>query len=207
MAIEEIFDAVVALDKNTVEKETQSALDQGINVDDILNDGLIKAMERIGDQFSGGQIFIPEMLMAAVAMKGGLELLKPRLAAAQSKARGRVIIGTVKGDLHDIGKNLVAMMMEGAGYEVTDLGVDVPSARFIEAVAQESADVIALSALLTTTMPAMEATVGELKEAGVVVPVIIGGAPVSQDFADKIGAAGYSSDAPGAVKVTNQLLA
>ncbi len=206
MSIEKIHDAVVALDKAKVESETQAALDQGIAVASILDDGLIKAMEYIGDQFSGGEIFIPEMLMAAMAMKGGLELLKPHLAASQTRSKGKVVIGTVKGDLHDIGKNLVAMMLEGAGYEVIDLGVDVDSSTFISSAKQNDIDVIALSALLTTTMPAMENTVQDLHEAGVSAPVIIGGAPVSQSFADKIGVAGYSADAPGAVKLANQLL-
>jgi 5-methyltetrahydrofolate--homocysteine methyltransferase len=207
MPIKDIHDAVVALNKAKVEAETQVALDQGIAVGSILDDGLIKAMEHIGDQFSAGEIFIPEMLMAAMAMKGGLELLKPHLAASRTRSKGRVIIGTVKGDLHDIGKNLVAMMLEGAGFEVIDLGVDVESATFINSARQNNIDVIALSALLTTTMPAMENTVKELFEAGITTPVIIGGAPVNQVFADKIGAAGYSADAPGAVKLVNQLLA
>jgi 5-methyltetrahydrofolate--homocysteine methyltransferase len=156
--------------------------------------------------FSAGELFVPEMLMAAQAMKAGLALLKPHLAG-QSKSKGVVVIGTVKGDLHDIGKNLVSMMMEGAGFEVVDLGVDVDSEKFVKTAAEKSADVIALSALLTTTMPSMESTVKAVKEAGMATRTIIGGAPVTQAFADQIGADGYSADAPGAVKLVKQLVA
>ncbi len=207
MATQDIFNAVVALDKTAVESQTQAALDEGIEISSILNDGLISAMEHIGEKFSAGDIYIPEMLMAALAMKGGLAILKPHLAGKKSQSRGTVIIGTVKGDMHDIGKNLVAMMLEGAGYEVRDLGVDVDSTTFVKSATQHAADVIALSALLTTTMPAMENTVKALKDAGISTPIIIGGAPVTQDFAERIGAEGYSIDAPGAVKLARQLLA
>jgi 5-methyltetrahydrofolate--homocysteine methyltransferase len=161
----------------------------------------------VGEKFSAGELFVPEMLMAAQAMKGGLEMLKPLLATGQSSSKGTVVIGTVKGDLHDIGKNLVAMMMEGAGFEVVDLGVDVDSEAFVKAAADRGADVIALSALLTTTMPSMETTVKAVKEAGMSVKTIIGGAPVTQAFADQIGADGYSSDAPGAVRLVKQIIA
>jgi len=145
--------------------------------------------------------------MAAQAMKGGMEILKPLLASGQSSSKGTVVIGTVKGDLHDIGKNLVAMMMEGAGLEVVDMGVDVESEAFVKAATEKGADAIALSALLTTTMPAMEKTVKAVKEAGMTVKTIVGGAPVTQSFADQIGADGYSADAPGAVRLIKQLIA
>ena len=177
------------------------------DVESILNDGLISAMDHVGEKFSSGELFVPEMLMAAQVMKGGLEILKPLLASSQSSSKGTVVIGTVKGDLHDIGKNLVAMMMEGAGFDVVDLGVDVDSEAFVKAASDNNANVLALSALLTTTMPAMETTIKALRDAGVSIKTIIGGAPVTQAFADQIGADGYSADAPGAVKLVKQLVA
>ncbi len=207
MTVQDIFNAVLAFDEATVTSKTQAELDAGTDIGSILNDGLISAMDEVGEQFSAGELFVPEMLMAAQAMKAGLELLKPHLAEGQSQRKGTVVIGTVKGDLHDIGKNLVSMMMEGAGFDVVDLGVDVDSESFVKHAAEKKADVIALSALLTTTMPAMETTVKAVKEAGMAVKTIIGGAPVTQAFADQIGADGYSADAPGAVKLVKQLVA
>jgi 5-methyltetrahydrofolate--homocysteine methyltransferase len=207
MATQDIFNAVLAFDEATVKAKTQSEMDGGTDIDTILNDGLISAMDEVGERFSAGELFVPEMLMAAQAMKAGLEILKPHLSAGQSQSKGTVVIGTVKGDLHDIGKNLVSMMMEGAGFEVVDLGVDVESEIFVKTAAEKSAQMIALSALLTTTMPAMEGTVKAIKEAGMAVKTIIGGAPVTQAFADQIGADGYSADAPGAVKLVKQLVA
>jgi len=207
MATQDIFNAVLAFDEADVKAKTQAEVDAGTDIQTILNDGLIAAMDEVGEKFSSGELFVPEMLMAAQAMKGGLEILKPLLATGQSSSKGTVVIGTVKGDLHDIGKNLVAMMMEGAGFDVVDLGVDVESEAFVKTASEKGADVIALSALLTTTMPAMETTVKAVKEAGVSVKTIIGGAPVTQAFADQIGADGYSADAPGAVKLVKQLVA
>ena len=206
MAIQDIFNAVLAFDEATVKAKTQAELDAGTDLGRILNEGLIQAMDDVGEKFSAGDLFVPEMLMAAQAMKGGLEIIKPLLTAGQSSSKGTVVIGTVKGDLHDIGKNLVAMMMEGAGFEVVDLGVDVESEKFVAVAAEKKADVIALSALLTTTMPAMQTTVTAVKEAGMTVKTIVGGAPVTQAFADQIGADGYSADAPGAVKLVKQLM-
>jgi 5-methyltetrahydrofolate--homocysteine methyltransferase len=207
MAITDIFSAVLAFDAETVTAKTQAELDAGTDIQTILNDGLISAMDEVGEKFSAGELFVPEMLMAAQAMKAGLELLKPHLTTEQSQSKGTVLIGTVKGDLHDIGKNLVAMMMEGAGFDVVDLGVDVDSEAFVKSAAEKNADVIALSALLTTTMPAMESTVKAVKEAGMSTRTIIGGAPVTQAFSDQIGADGYSADAPGAVKLVKELMA
>lgn len=207
MATQDIFQAVMAFDEALVKALTQKELDAGTSVDTILNDGLIGAMDEVGQKFSEGELFVPEMLMAAQAMKGGLELLKPLLSSEASRSKGTVVIGTVKGDLHDIGKNLVSMMMEGAGFEVVDLGVDVESEAFVKAAAEGNADVIALSALLTTTMPAMESTVKAVKEAGMATRVIIGGAPVTQAFAEQIGAHGYSADAPGAVETARRIIA
>jgi len=207
MATQDIFNAVLAFDEAAVKAKTQAELDAGTDIQSILNDGLIAAMDEVGEKFSAGELFVPEMLMAAQAMKGGLAILKPLLASGQSSSKGTVVIGTVKGDLHDIGKNLVAMMMEGAGFDVVDLGVDVDSEQFVKTAAENKADVIALSALLTTTMPSMETTVKAVKEAGMSVKTVIGGAPVTQAFAEQIGADGYSADAPGAVKLIKQLVA
>ena len=206
MTIQDIFNAVLAYDEASVKAKTQAEIDSGTNINDILNDGLINAMDKVGEMFSSGELFIPEMLMSAQVMKSGLKTLKPHLVAGQSQSKGTVMIGTVKGDLHDIGKNLVAMMMEGAGFKVIDLGVDVESEAFVKAATENKADVIALSALLTTTMPAMEMTIKALKEASIASKTIIGGAPVTQAFADQIGADGYSADAPGAVKLVKELL-
>jgi len=205
MTTQDIFNAVLAFDEETAKAKTQAELDGGTDIGTILNDGLISAMDEVGERFSSGELFVPEMLMAAQAMKAGLKILKPHLSAGQSKSKGVVVIGTVKGDLHDIGKNLVSMMMEGAGFEVVDLGVDVESEKFVKTAAEKNANVIALSALLTTTMPSMESTVKAVKEAGMTTRTIIGGAPVTQAFADQIGADGYSADAPGAVKLVKQL--
>jgi len=207
MSIQDIYNAVLAFDEATVKAKTQEELDAGTDVGSILNDGLISPMDEVGERFSAGDLFVPEMLVAAQAMKAGLKILKPHLAEGQSQSKGTVIIGTVKGDLHDIGKNLVSMMVEGAGFEVVDLGVDVDSETFVKTAAEKNADVIALSALLTTTMPSMETTVRALKEAGMTIKAIVGGAPVTQAFSDQIGADGYSADAPGAVKLIKELVA
>ena len=207
MTTQDIFNAVLAFDEATAVAQTQAEIDAGTAIETILNDGLISAMDEVGERFSAGELFVPEMLMAAQAMKAGLALLKPHLGEGGSQSKGTVVIGTVKGDLHDIGKNLVSMMMEGAGFDVIDLGVDVESEAFVKSAAEKNADVIALSALLTTTMPAMESTVKAVKEAGMATRTIIGGAPVTQAFADQIGADGYSADAPGAVKLVKELVA
>jgi 5-methyltetrahydrofolate--homocysteine methyltransferase len=207
MTVKAIFDAVLAFDEATVQTQTQSELDAGTDVNTILNDGLIGAMDAVGEKFSAGEIYVPEMLRAAKMMKAGLNIIRPYLAEGQSRDRGTVIIGTVKGDLHDIGKNLVTMMMEGAGFEVVDLGVNVDSDNFIKTATEKNAQVIALSALLSTTMPSMENIIKAVKEAGLATKTIIGGAPVTQAFADQIGADGFSSDAPGAVKLVKQLVA
>ncbi len=206
MTVKAIFDAVIALDAATLSTQIQTELNAGTDVNAILNDGLISAMDEVGELFSAGDIYVPEMLMAAKAMKKGLEILKPHLAEGQSQNKGTVVIGTVKGDLHDIGKNLVTMMIEGAGFEVVDLGIDVAGETFVQAAMEKNAQVIALSALLTTTMPAMENTIKVVKEAGLETKIIIGGAPVTQSFSDQIGADGFSADAPGAVKLVKQWL-
>ena len=207
MATADIFKAVLAYDEGQAQSLTQAEIDAGTDIETILNDGLISAMDDVGKKFSEGDLFVPEMLMAAQAMKAGLEILKPHLGSDSAANKGTVIIGTVKGDLHDIGKNLVAMMMEGAGFNVIDLGVDVDADKFVAAAKENGANVVALSALLTTTMPAMEATVNAIKEAGLATKTIIGGAPVTQAYADQIGADGYAPDAASAVDKINELLA
>jgi corrinoid protein of di/trimethylamine methyltransferase len=207
MSIEAIYQAIMGFDEAKVKQLTHAEIDAGTDLNSILNDGMIGAMDEVGKQFSEGILFVPEMLMAAQAMKGGLEILKPHLSGDAVVSKGTVVIGTVKGDLHDIGKNLVAMMMEGAGFEIIDLGPDVDADRFVQAAKEHKADIVALSALLTTTMPAMEATIAALKEAALPVKTIIGGAPVTQAFADQIKADGYSDDAPGGVELVRRLMA
>ncbi|MDR2349300.1 MAG: corrinoid protein [Deltaproteobacteria bacterium] len=206
MSIKDIYQAVVDFDDDAIAELVEKEIKAGTPVQKILDDGLIAAMDYVGKLFSEGELFVPEMLMAATAMKVGLGILKPQLAKAGSSTIGTVVIGTVKGDLHDIGKNLVGMMLEGGGFEVYDLGSDVEPAKFVEAAKEKKAQIVGLSALLTTTMPYMEETVNALKEAGVNTKVIIGGAPVTANYAEKIGAAGYSDDAPGAVELARNLL-
>jgi 5-methyltetrahydrofolate--homocysteine methyltransferase len=207
MAIEDIFEAVLTFNRAAAAEGVKAELAAGTDISIILDQGLIGALDVVGKKFSEGEMFVPEMLQAARAMKAGLEVLKPYLSSESIASKGTVIIGTVKGDLHDIGKNLVAMMMEGAGFSVVDLGVDVDADKFVKAASEHNADVLGLSALLTTTMPAMEDTVAAIKEAGLAVRTIIGGAPVTETFADQIGADGYSDDAPGAVELARKLMA
>ncbi len=206
--IQLIFDGILEGDSDVVSENVSTLLEAGVEPKKILDEGLIAAMEKVGQLFESGDFFVPEMLIAARAMKAGLELLKPRLMEAEVESKGKVVIGTVKGDLHDIGKNLVAVMLEGAGFDIVDLGVDIDADQFVEAVKAGGVDVLAMSALLTTTMPGMEATIAALETAGLRddVKVIIGGAPVTQKFADEIGADGFASDAGLAVTVTKSLL-
>ena len=207
MAIKDIYEGVLSFQVDRVRELTQAELDAGTDVQRILNDGLISAMDEVGRKFSEGDLFVPEMLMSAQAMKAGLAILKPQLTEEVSHSRGTVVIGTVKGDLHDIGKNLVAMMLEGAGLTVVDLGVDIEAEKFVAAAKENKADIVAMSALLTTTMPAMETTIKAVREAGLNVKCIIGGAPVTEAFANQIGADGHSDDAPGAVELVRRLVA
>jgi len=187
----------------------KQAMDAGLPPEQILNEGLISAMAQVGKLFEEGEFFVPEMLIAARAMKAGLGLLRPSLAAANVKAVGKVVIGTVQGDLHDIGKNLVAMMLEGAGFEIVDLGTDVSPQKFVDAIRQHQPQLVGLSALLTTTMPKMKDTVEALKEAGLRdrVKVMIGGAPVTDKYAGDIGADLYAPDASSAATRAKQLIA
>ncbi len=208
MDLQDIYQNVVDGQAADVEAGVKAAIAAGVSAEEILNKALIKAMDEVGRLFEEGELFVPEMLIAARAMQAGLGYLKPLLAKADVKSAGKVAIGTVKGDLHDIGKNLVAMMLEGSGFEVQDLGVDVAPQAFVQAV-QNGAQVIGLSALLTTTMSNMEATMQALKAAGLRdnVKVMIGGAPVTQDYANKIGADGFAADASSATRVARALLA
>ena len=185
----------------------QKALDAKVPVSEILNNGLIKGMSVVGEKFKNNEFYVPEVLIAARAMHGSMDILKPLLASSGVKPVGIVSIGTVKGDLHDIGKNLVVMMLEGAGFEIMDLGIDVPAEKFVESV-KNGAQVIAMSALLTTTMTAMKTTIDALKEAGVrdKVKIMIGGAPVTQNYADEIGADGYARDAASGADKAKELL-
>ena len=207
MSLQEIFQAILTFDEAKVKSLTQSELDKGSDIETILNEALISAMDEVGRKFSAGELFVPEMLRAAQAMKGGLEILKPHLASGASTSKGTVVIGTVKGDLHDIGKNLVSMMMEGAGFNVLDLGVDVDADKFVQAAKDNKAGVVALSALLTTTMPAMKTTIKAVRDSGLDAKTMVGGAPVTEAYAKEIGADGYSDNAPGAVELARKLIA
>jgi len=208
MAIQDAYQAVLTFDAAKVTEIVKAEIEAGTDSSSILDEGLISAMDEVGKRFSDGELFLPEMLMAAQAMKAGLEVLKPHLSNFDLHYKGTVVVGTVKGDLHDIGKNLVAMMMEGAGFKIVDLGVDVDVENFISAAKENRADMVALSALLTTTMPAMKDVIDSLEEEGMrdAVKVIIGGAPVTQNFSQSIGADGYSPNAPGAVELAKNLL-
>ncbi len=207
MDLTKVYEAVISGNQKVVAEGVQAALDEGTPSGTILFDYLIPAMTEVGERFERNEFFVPEMLIAARAMQAGMVLIKPLLAETGIKPIGTVAIGTVKGDLHDIGKNLVSMMMEGAGFEVVDFGVDASPDKFIEA-AREGADVLAMSALLTTTMPSMKTTIDALVEAGIrdKVKVMIGGAPVTQAYADQIGADGYAPDASSAARLAKTLL-
>jgi 5-methyltetrahydrofolate--homocysteine methyltransferase len=199
--------ALLKGDKAAVEMLVDKALAEGVRAERILNEGLIPGMETVGVLFRNSEIFIPEVLVAARAMNAGLTRLEPVLVRDKVQPRGVVVIGTAKGDLHDIGKNLVAMMLKGAGYRIVDLGIDVAPEKYVEAARAEGAGIIACSALLTTTMLQMKALVEAVRAAGLEIPVIIGGAPVTREFADRIGAAGYAADAAGAAEEVARLLA
>jgi 5-methyltetrahydrofolate--homocysteine methyltransferase len=202
-----LFDAVVKGNKGAVEKEVQDALAASTPAEDILQQGLIAPMNKVGELFEKQEYFVPEMLVAARAMQAGLARLRPLLAESGVEPVGKVSVGTVQGDLHDIGKNLVIMMLEGAGFEVTDLGVDVPPAKFVDA-AKEGAQIIAMSALLTTTMVGIKTNIEALETAGIrdKVKVLVGGAPLTQAYADQIGADGYGADASSAVRAAKKLV-
>jgi len=206
--ISAIYNAILEGDVSATKDGVQAALDAGLDAGQILAEGMIAAMKEVGRLFEEGDYFVPEMLIAARAMQAGLGLLKPHLLSSDVKSAGKVAIGTVKGDLHDIGKNLVALMLEGAGFEVIDLGVDVAPEKFVEAIAVGGANIVAFSALLTTTMPNMKITIDAIQHAGLrdKVKVIIGGAPVTEEYSRQIGADGFSSDASRAVSLAQSLM-
>jgi 5-methyltetrahydrofolate--homocysteine methyltransferase len=208
MDLKPIFDAVVDGKFKAVEEGVRAALAEGVPADRILHEALIPAMGEVGQRFEVGKYYVPEMLLSAKAMQSGLKILRPLLAEDAGKGQGRVVFGTVKGDLHDIGKNLVVMMMEGAGFQVTDLGVDVPPAKFVDA-ARGGAQIIGMSAMLTTTMPNMQQVMDALGAAGLrdQVKVMVGGAPLTPEYANQIGADGYARDASAAVRKAKELIA
>jgi len=206
METKAIIDAVLNFDQEKTARLVRARLDQSTNALTILDQALIAAMDEVGRRFSTGIFFVPEMLMAAEAMHAGLEVLKPHLAKSDIKAKGTVIIGTVKGDIHDIGKNLVSMMLECAGFNVIDLGVDVSQGKFLAAAEKYQAQIVALSALLSITLAEMEAVVAGVGKRGGSLKTLVGGAPVTASFAAEIGADGYSPDAAGAVSVARSLI-
>jgi len=205
---ETIYEGILKGNMKAVEGATNAALAENVAAGELLNEAMIPAMAEVGRLFEANEYYVPEMLIAARAMKAGLALIRPALVQEDVKPLGKVVLGTVKGDLHDIGKNLVGIMVEGAGFEVIDLGVDVTPDNFVNTAKDKGADVIGLSALLTTTMPSMKTTVEALEEAGLKgkVRVVIGGAPVTQKYADEIGADGYARDAAAAATLIKRLL-
>ena len=205
----EIKNAIVDGQSTVVKEKVELALKQGVNPIEVLNTGMVDAMAEVGRRFERGESFVPEMLLAARAMQSGLVILRPYLGKADFKSTGKIAIGTVKGDLHDIGKNLVAMMLEGAGFEILDLGTDVAPEKIVSVVKENKPDIVALSALLTTTMPNMKASIEALKASGLrgSVKVMIGGAPVTEAYAQQIGADGYSPNAARAVTLAKTLVA
>ncbi|MBP1717412.1 MAG: trimethylamine corrinoid protein 2 [Deltaproteobacteria bacterium] len=203
---EKFYEALCEGSMDKIKELTQKALNVGDMPEKILKEGLIPAMDRIGARFRENEIFIPEVLIAARAMHAGLGVLKPILAKSTTSTMTKVVIGTVKGDLHDIGKNLVGMMLEGAGFEVVDLGIDVPPEKFIQSAKENGAKIIGMSALLTTTMMQMQTTVQKVKAEGLKIKTVIGGAPVTAEFAKQIGADGYAPDAASAVSIIKEVL-
>jgi 5-methyltetrahydrofolate--homocysteine methyltransferase len=204
-----LYEAILNGDFRTAVAATQEAVAEGVDPQELVSQQMIPAMQEVGRRFECNQSFVPELLIAARAMKRALELLRPLLVQKGAEPLGRVIIGTVKGDLHDIGKNLVGSMLEGGGFEVYDLGVDVDPERIVDAIKEKNANIVCLSALLTTTMPSMQTSIEAINKGGMrgQVKVLVGGAPVTQQFADEIGADGYSDNANGAVTLARRLIA
>ncbi len=198
--------ALISGKRDEVKAKAQEALDEGVSAETILNEGLISGMSVVGERFRRNLVYVPEVLISARAMSAGLELIKQLLADSGVEPTGKIVLGTVKGDLHDIGKNLVGMMLQGGGFEVIDLGTDISAEQFVAAVKEHDAKLVGLSALLTTTMPYMAKIVEAIKAAGLEdVRILIGGAPVTEQYADEIGASGYATDAASAVDVANKL--
>lgn len=207
--LQDVYQGILDGDRDSVVEGVKSALETKMSAETILKEGMMAAMAEVGRLFEEGEYFVPELLVAARAMQGGLDILKPLLVAEDVEPVGKVVIGTVKGDLHDIGKNLVGMMMQGAGFEVNDLGTDVEPAKFVEAVKSSGAKLVAMSALLTTTMANMPATIEAFNQAGIRgdVKIMVGGAPVTDKYAQQIGADGYASDASQAARLALSLVA
>lgn len=206
--LQELYDSIIKGDRKAAKDHVQAALDAGLAPDMILKDAMIAAMTKVGEMFSCGEYYVPEMLIAAKAMQEALAVIKPHLVQTNVKSEGKAVVGTVSGDLHDIGKNLVAMMLEGAGFEIVDLGTDVSPAKFVQAIRANNPDIIGMSALLTTTMPSMKATLEAIQAEGLKdkVKVMIGGAPVTDEYAQKIGADGFAPDASRAVQLAKSLV-
>jgi len=206
--LEDLKESVIAGNESKVVKYTQQALDEGVDLEEILNTGFIPGMEIVGNMFQANEIYVPEMLMSARAMKAGMKILEPLLTKAGIEPIGKVVIGTVKGDLHDIGKNLVAMMLEGAGFEVIDAGVDITPQKFMDLVKENKPDILCLSALLTTTMGEIKKVIDAFKENGLRddIKIMVGGAPLTDDYSKEIGADGYSPDAASAVLLAKKLV-
>ena len=207
--LKEIYTDIISGDANGVAAKVPAALDAGETPSDILNQAMISAMQEVGRRFENGECYVPEMLIAARAMQAGVNILRPHLIAADIKPKGKIVLGTVKGDLHDIGKNIVGMMFEGAGFELIDLGVDAAPEKFIAAVREHQPDFLCMSALLTTTMPSMIDTIQALKEAGLrsQVKVMVGGAPISKNFAQEIGADLFATNAAAAANMASEAIA
>ena len=204
---EALSQSVITGEEAQVKEQTKALIDSGANPIEIINNGLIAGMNVVGARFKVGDMFVPEVLMSAKSMAAGIEMVKPLIADKDMPSKGTIVLGTVKGDLHDIGKNLVGMMLESSGFKVINLGIDIAPEKFVAAVKEHSPQIVAMSALLTTTMPLMKDTIEWLKEEGLGVKCIIGGAPISQEYADKIGADGYAPDAASAVELCAGLLA
>ena len=208
MSLDGVYEAILDGNANAATAETQAAVDAGVSAPEILQQACIPAMTEVGRLFEIGEIFVPQMLISARAMKMSLEILKPLLVDSEVQTVGKVVIGTVAGDLHDIGKNLVAIMLEGAGFEIIDLGTDTSPEAFVDAVQEHKPDLLGMSALLTTTLPGIGETIEALTKAGVRgnIKIIIGGAPVTQEFANKVGADGFAPDAGSAPRLAKSLL-
>ncbi len=206
--LQKIFEELQKGNFKDMPRLIQEALDEGISPSKILSDGLVAGMDVVGEKFRSDEIFMPEVLISARAMQAGMDVLRPKLIETGAKLAGKIVLGTVKGDLHDIGKNLVSMLLEGAGYQVIDLGTDVPTEKFVDAVKSNHPNILGLSALLTTTMPMMKAAIESLIEAGVRdrIKIMVGGAPVTEKFAKDIGADGYAPDAASAVAKARELI-
>jgi len=205
---EALAGAIIECDAAKADELTRKLVDEGAKPQEVINKGLISGMNVVGDRFKKGEMYVPEVMMAAKAMHAGMNIVKPLLAEGESSSTGKVVLGTVAGDLHDIGKNLVGMMMESGGMEVVDVGIDVPPEKFAEAVKEHKPQIVGMSALLTTTMLAMKDTIEVLKEEGLrdSVKIIVGGAPVTQDFSDEIGADGWAPDAASAKELALNLI-